>query len=146
MKPGLRATVKESYYLVESLPSTCLMTSLQAFFNKYTSIFRLDNYGTFEMKIGIIGCGNISETYFKSQNLYNYFNVVACADINLEASRESAKKFGIQFQSVEDLLTNQNIELIAATYESKKENISVIEEDGTSENISDHKTASVKSY
>ena len=64
------------------------------------------------MNIGVIGCGNISDTYFKSQNLYNNFKVIACADINLEASRESAKKFGIQFQSVEDLLTNQNIDLI----------------------------------
>ena len=64
------------------------------------------------MKIGIIGCGNISETYFKSQYLYNNFEVIACADINLEASKISAKKFGIELQSIEELLENKNVELI----------------------------------
>ena len=64
------------------------------------------------MKIGIIGCGNISETYFKSQNLYNNFNVVACADINLEAAKSSAEKFGIQYQGVEQILANSEIDLI----------------------------------
>ena len=64
------------------------------------------------MKIGIIGCGNISETYFNSQNLYNNFKVIACADINREASRASAKKFRIQSQSVEEILANKDIDLI----------------------------------
>ena len=39
------------------------------------------------MRVGIIGCGNISETYFECQNLFNNFNVVACADINIEAAK-----------------------------------------------------------
>ena len=64
------------------------------------------------MKIGIIGCGNISETYFKSQNLFNNFKVIACADINIEAAKTSAKKFGIQYQSVEQILANSEIDLI----------------------------------
>jgi len=64
------------------------------------------------MKIGIIGCGNISETYFKSQNLYNNFNVVACADINLKAAKASADKFGVQNQTVEEILENKDVDLI----------------------------------
>ena len=40
------------------------------------------------MRAGIIGCGNISETYFESQNLFNNFNVVACADINIEVAKQ----------------------------------------------------------
>ena len=38
------------------------------------------------MRVGIIGCGNISETYFECQNLFNNFTIVACADINIEAA------------------------------------------------------------
>ena len=64
------------------------------------------------MNIGVIGCGNISDTYFKSQNLYNNFKIIACADINLEVSLKSAAKFGILSQSVEDLLANKDIDLI----------------------------------
>ena len=44
------------------------------------------------MKIGIIGCGNISETYFKSQNLFNNFKVIACADINNEVAKKVLKR------------------------------------------------------
>ena len=64
------------------------------------------------MRAGIIGCGNISETYFNCQNIYNNFKVIACADIDNKISKESAKKFNIKAQSVEDLLTNSEIDLI----------------------------------
>ena len=40
------------------------------------------------MNVGIIGCGNISETYFNSQNIYNNFNVIACADINTDICKK----------------------------------------------------------
>ena len=33
------------------------------------------------MNIGLIGCGNISDTYFESQNIFNNLKIVACADI-----------------------------------------------------------------
>ena len=64
------------------------------------------------MKIGIIGCGNISETYFKSQNLYSNFKVVACADINLEVAKASAEKFKVKYQTVPELLENKEVDLI----------------------------------
>ena len=47
------------------------------------------------MKVGIIGCGNISEIYFKCQNIYNNFEIVACADIKLEAAKKNAEKLEV---------------------------------------------------
>ena len=44
------------------------------------------------MKVGIIGCGYISDTYFQSQNLYNNITIIACADIINEAAEKSAKE------------------------------------------------------
>ena len=44
------------------------------------------------MNIGIIGCGNISETYFECQKIFTNFKIVACADINKEASSNAASK------------------------------------------------------
>ena len=64
------------------------------------------------MRVGIIGCGNISETYFESQNLFNNFNIVACADINIEAAKNSAEKYDIKAFSVDDILANEDIDLI----------------------------------
>ena len=64
------------------------------------------------MRVGIIGCGNISETYFECQNLFNNFNVVACADINIEAAKNSAEKYNVKAFSVEDILANEDIDVI----------------------------------
>ena len=58
------------------------------------------------MRVGIIGCGNISETYFECQNLFNNFNIVACADINIEAAKNSAEKYNVQAFSVDNILAN----------------------------------------
>ena len=39
------------------------------------------------MKVGVIGCGNIADIYFKnSKQYFNNFEIVACADIKEEAS------------------------------------------------------------
>ena len=64
------------------------------------------------MRVGIIGCGNISETYFNCQNIYNNFSVVACADIDIEVAKKSAEKFNVKAQSVNDILSNQEVDLI----------------------------------
>ena len=63
------------------------------------------------MRVGIIGCGNISETYFNCQNIYNNFKVIACSDIDIDFAKKSAEKFNVKAQSVEDLLSNPEIDL-----------------------------------
>ena len=64
------------------------------------------------MNVGIIGCGNISETYFECKNLFNNFNIIACADINIEAAKISAEKYNVKVFSVDDILANEDIDLI----------------------------------
>ena len=64
------------------------------------------------MNIGIIGCGNISETYFESQNIFSNFKIVACADINKEAASNAASKYNVKALSVEEILENNQIDLI----------------------------------
>tara|TARA_B100000575_G_scaffold262043_1_gene236226 strand:- start:294 stop:482 length:189 start_codon:yes stop_codon:yes gene_type:complete len=61
------------------------------------------------MNIGIVGCGNISETYFESQNIFNNFKIVACADINEEVASNSASKYNVKALSVEEILENNEI-------------------------------------
>ena len=64
------------------------------------------------MNVGIIGCGNISETYFECKNLFNNFNIIACADINIEAAKISEEKYNVKAFSVDDILANEDIDLI----------------------------------
>ncbi|MDC0625325.1 Gfo/Idh/MocA family oxidoreductase [Alphaproteobacteria bacterium] len=62
--------------------------------------------------IGLIGCGNIAETYFKSQDYFNNINFVACADINQVSADECAEQNNILSMSVDDLLNNENIDIV----------------------------------
>ncbi len=64
------------------------------------------------MKVGIIGCGNISETYFNCQKIFNNFEIAACADINTEYAIKCAEQFNVKAQSVDDILSNKDIDLI----------------------------------
>ena len=38
------------------------------------------------MNIGVIGCGNISDTYFESQKIFNNLNIIACSDLKKDLS------------------------------------------------------------
>ena len=62
--------------------------------------------------IGLIGCGHISETYFRSREYFNNINITACADLNLEAAKKCANEYNINAMSVDDLLADKNIDVI----------------------------------
>ena len=63
-------------------------------------------------KVGLIGCGNIAETYFRAHKYFNNFKIVKCADINSKVSDICAKKYKIQSRSVVEILKDKEIEVI----------------------------------
>ena len=67
------------------------------------------------LKVGLIGCGHISETYFRSQTYFNNINIVTCADINIEAANKCAQEYNIQAKNVDDLLADKEIDIILLT-------------------------------
>ncbi|MGG4143621.1 Gfo/Idh/MocA family oxidoreductase [Paenibacillus algorifonticola] len=65
------------------------------------------------VRIGIIGCGNISSIYFEADSKFPILDIVACADLDIERARAQAEKYGIPLAcSVEELLAKPDIELI----------------------------------
>lgn len=64
------------------------------------------------MKIGIIGCGNISSTYFNGALNARNCQVVACADMRMEAAEAQAQAFGVRAMSVDALLADPEIGLV----------------------------------
>ena len=64
------------------------------------------------IKVGLIGCGHIAETYFRAHKYFNNFKIVKCADINKKAAEKCAKTYKIDFASVNELLKDKNIEII----------------------------------
>lgn len=64
--------------------------------------------------VGIIGCGNISNAYFKGANIFEVLEVVACADLLPEVAQAKAEEHGCvaQAQSVDELLDNPLVDLV----------------------------------
>jgi len=67
-----------------------------------------------KVKIGIIGCGNISVNYLKNcSQLFKILDVVACADIDMDRARAKAAEFSIpRAITVKELLADPEIEIV----------------------------------
>lgn len=65
-----------------------------------------------KLGVGIIGCGNISTTYFRLAPLFKGIEIRAGADINMDAARTRAKEFGVRASSVNDLLKADDIDIV----------------------------------
>ena len=65
------------------------------------------------VKIGVIGCGNISGAYFRRFPQFDMLECVACADLIMERTLASAKEFGIPNPgTVDDLLADPEIRIV----------------------------------
>ena len=64
------------------------------------------------LNVGLIGCGHIAETYFRAHRYFNNFKIIKCADINHKAAKRCAKKYGIEFSSVNNLLEDNSIKVV----------------------------------
>jgi predicted dehydrogenase len=62
--------------------------------------------------IGIIGCGNISEAYLKAAPHFPILDIKGVADLRQDAAQARAAQFGLAAKSVEELLTDPEIEII----------------------------------
>ena len=62
--------------------------------------------------VGLIGCGHIAETYFKSHKYFNNFRIIKCADIKYSAAKKCASLNKISAVTVKDILKDKEIEII----------------------------------
>lgn len=64
------------------------------------------------VKVGVVGCGTISKTYFEAARLFESFEIVACADVVLDRARAKADEYGVRALSVEALLSDPEVEIV----------------------------------
>ncbi len=63
------------------------------------------------MKIGVIGCGNISDLYFAAGKRFDAIEIAACADLDMERAGAKAKQHGVpKACTVDELLADNSIE------------------------------------
>lgn len=64
------------------------------------------------LRVGVIGCGNISAAYFRLAPLFRGIEMRACADIDMQAAKARAKEFSLRADTVEDLLAAKDIDIV----------------------------------
>jgi predicted dehydrogenase len=66
-----------------------------------------------EVKIGVVGCGNISPIYLQSGKKFEILDIVACADLIAERARSRVQEFDVpKACTVEELLADPEIEIV----------------------------------
>ena len=65
-----------------------------------------------KIRVGIIGCGKISDAYFTGCRRYPVLEVVACADLDVVRAEAKAAAQGIRGCSVDALLAASDIDLV----------------------------------
>jgi predicted dehydrogenase len=65
------------------------------------------------VRVGLVGCGYISDRYLKNARLFPEFEVVACADAAPERAAERAAQYGLPaVRTASELLADPEIEVI----------------------------------
>ncbi|NDJ61064.1 MAG: Gfo/Idh/MocA family oxidoreductase [Chloroflexi bacterium] len=65
------------------------------------------------VKIGIIGCGNISSTYLRICKSFKILEVYACADLDMERAKAKAAEFEVpHVHTVDQLLADPEIQIV----------------------------------
>jgi predicted dehydrogenase len=63
-------------------------------------------------KVGIVGCGMISDTYFKASQKFSMIEVVACSDIIPERAQAKTELYGVPSMSNDELFALDEIEIV----------------------------------
>lgn len=64
------------------------------------------------VRVGLIGCGNISQIYLTNSRRFSTYDIVACADLDPERANAKAKEHGIAATDTESLLSGADIEAV----------------------------------
>ena len=64
------------------------------------------------VRIGLIGCGNISSAYLTAARKFPILDIVALSDANPTAAEARALEFGLPARSVDTVLSDPSIEII----------------------------------
>ena len=67
---------------------------------------------TDNLRIGVMGCGNIAATYFRLSPLFKGIEITACADLNPGMAKARAREYSVKAMTPAELLASKNVDLI----------------------------------
>jgi predicted dehydrogenase len=62
--------------------------------------------------VGIVGCGVISRTYGYTLGMFDWLDIIACADVMPERAAERAEQWGTRAMTVEELLGAPDVDAV----------------------------------
>ena len=65
-----------------------------------------------KVKVGVVGCGKISDAYFRGTGFFDNVEMVACADLVPQVAQAKAEQHGVEALTVEELLNRPEIEIL----------------------------------
>ena len=65
-----------------------------------------------DLRIGVVGCGNISMTYMRNAALFAGVELVACADLDPALAERRAREYSVRAVSLEALLASDDVDLV----------------------------------
>ena len=64
-------------------------------------------------KVSVVGCGNIAWAYLTAKDRFDILDIVACADVNMEAAKAKATEYSIlKVLTVEKLLADPDVQIV----------------------------------
>ncbi|THD42941.1 MAG: Gfo/Idh/MocA family oxidoreductase [Bradyrhizobium sp.] len=64
------------------------------------------------LRLGLIGCGNISDIYLQNAARFRDIRFTACADLKPEASARQSQRYSLAERSVKALLASEDVDIV----------------------------------
>jgi predicted dehydrogenase len=65
-----------------------------------------------KMRIGLVGCGNISDVYLTNARLFEDIKFVAVSSRNIESAKRTGERYELEVRSIDRLITSDDIDIV----------------------------------
>src|SRR6516225_8168391 len=65
-----------------------------------------------KMRIGLVGCGNISDVYLTNAALFEDIEFVAVSGRNVESAKRTGERYELEVRSIDWLITSNDIDIV----------------------------------
>jgi predicted dehydrogenase len=65
-----------------------------------------------KMRIGLVGCGNISDIYLTNAQLFEDIEFVAVSSRNVESAKRTGERYELEVRSIDRLITSDDVDIV----------------------------------